>query len=74
MTDKRQLIPFLEFCEQHSICKSTGYGEAAAGRLCLTKIGSRSYVSQQHAEEWRRNLPTFKPRKADPQNIEAQAA
>jgi len=41
------LIPFREYCRANRIGVSTAYRLAAEGRLKITKLGSRSYLSRE---------------------------
>jgi hypothetical protein len=51
-------IPFREYCRTNGIGISTGYRLVADGKLRLTKINSRSYVSREDREAFRQSLKT----------------
>jgi excisionase family DNA binding protein len=48
-----------EFCERYPAGRSTAYEEIAAGRLRARKIGRKTIITQDDAEEWLRNLPAM---------------
>lgn len=50
-------MPVREFARQENIGLSFLYGEVRAGRLVLTKKGSRTFVEDEDAERWRALLP-----------------
>lgn len=45
------------FCELHAIGRTTFYEEVKAGRLRTRKVGARTLVLSEDAEDWRRRLP-----------------
>ena len=45
--------PIKKFAEQEGVSVRFLYNEAAAGRLDLTKVGSRTFVDDGDAEKWR---------------------
>lgn len=46
-----------EFLDWARISRTTFYKEVSAGRLRLRKVGKRSLVLRQTAEEWLNSLP-----------------
>jgi hypothetical protein len=51
--------PIKKFAEDESVSVRFLYNEAADGRLRLTKVGSRTFVDDADAEEWRALAPKF---------------
>lgn len=49
-------IPLRQYCRDNGIGVSTGYRLVAEGRLRLTKINSRSYISREDREAFRQSL------------------
>ena len=48
--------PFRTYCQENGIGVSTGYKLVSDGKLRITKIGSRSYVSRENREAFRKSL------------------
>jgi hypothetical protein len=48
-----------QFCERYGPCRTKAYEEINAGRLRARKIGTRTIIAVDDAEEWLRNLPVF---------------
>jgi hypothetical protein len=46
-----------EFCRRYSIGRTTLYSEIAAGRLIIKKLGTRSLIPIDSAEQWFDSLP-----------------
>ena len=46
-----------EFCERYGLGRTKAYEELKSGRLRGRKIGKRTIVSEDDAEEWLLNLP-----------------
>ncbi len=51
-----ELITVPEFLRLFSICRTSFYDEVAAGRLCILKRGSRSFVAREDALNWMQGL------------------
>jgi hypothetical protein len=49
--------PLIKFAAKEDISVRFVYKEAAAGRLVLTKVGSRTFVDDADAEAWRALAP-----------------
>ena len=47
-----------EFCQRYGPGRTTAYQEIQAGRLRARKVGRRTIISQDDAEDWLRTLPT----------------
>jgi len=48
-----------EFAERHGISRSQTYNEINSGRLVARKVGSRTIITREDAERWRKSLPRF---------------
>jgi excisionase family DNA binding protein len=46
-----------EFCERHNVGRTLAYGEISAGRLRARKVGRRTIITDDDAEDWLRCLP-----------------
>ncbi len=46
-----------EFCRRYGVGRTTAYAEMKAGRLPRRKVGKRSIIAEDDAEEWLRALP-----------------
>ena len=46
-----------EFCKLYGPKRTTAFGELKAGRLRGRKIGRRTVITEDDAEEWLRSLP-----------------
>ncbi len=51
--------PIRKFADNESVSVRYLYKEAEAGRLVLTKVGSRTFVDDTDAEAWRALAPKF---------------
>jgi hypothetical protein len=47
------------FADQHDVSRSQVYIEIRSGRLEARKIGSRTLITIEAAERWRKSLPKF---------------
>jgi len=54
---RQRALSIKEFSEQYGIGRSSVYEELKAGRLRARKIGKRTIIAIDDAEEWLRNLP-----------------
>ena len=46
-----------EFCQRYGPGRTTAYEELKSGRLRGRKIGRRTIITEDDAENWLRNLP-----------------
>lgn len=53
----QRALSIAEFAQQYGIGRSSTYEELKAGRLRARKIGKRTVIAVDDAEEWLRNLP-----------------
>jgi hypothetical protein len=49
-----------EFCEIYDICRSSAYLEIRKGRLKARKVGRRTIIADEDAEDWFAKLPRVK--------------
>lgn len=54
---RQRALTIKEFTEQYGIGRSSVYEELKAGRLRARKIGKRTIITVDDAEEWLGNLP-----------------
>jgi Helix-turn-helix domain len=50
-----------EFCQRYGPGRTTAYQEIKSGRLRGRKIGKRTIITEDDAEDWLRHLPTIAP-------------
>ena len=48
-----------QFCERYDLCRTKAYEEINSGRLRARKIGTRTIVAVEDAEDWLDRLPLF---------------
>jgi hypothetical protein len=51
-----------EFARQNDIGLTTVRGEIKAGRLVARKVGRRTIITPEDANDWRNRLPKVQPR------------
>lgn len=49
-----------EFCESYSLGRTRAYEELKSGRLRGRKIGKRTIITEDDAEEWLAHLPAIR--------------
>jgi excisionase family DNA binding protein len=49
-----------EFCETYSLGRTKAYAELRSGRLRGRKVGKRTIISEDDAEEWLTRLPVLR--------------
>jgi excisionase family DNA binding protein len=57
MEKRKRAFSIAEFCERYGIGRTSAYQEIRKGRLRVVKVGKRSLVTEDSAEEWLQNLP-----------------
>ena len=57
LSEVRRAFSISEFCQRYSVGRTVAYAEIAAGRLQALKLGRRTLISLDGAEEWLRALP-----------------
>jgi excisionase family DNA binding protein len=48
-----------QFCERYNLGRTTAYEQIKLGRLRALKCGKRTIITEDHAEEWLRSLPSL---------------
>jgi excisionase family DNA binding protein len=59
---RRRVMSIAEFCERYGPGRTTAYVEIKSGRLRARKVGRRTIITDDDAENWLRQLPTIAPR------------
>jgi hypothetical protein len=54
----RRAMSLPEFCQRYGPGRTSAYLEIQAGRLRARKVGRRTIITQDDAEDWLRRLPT----------------
>jgi excisionase family DNA binding protein len=49
-----------EFCRRYPIGRTKAYEEISSGRLRAHKVGRRTIITAEDAEDWLRHLPLMK--------------
>jgi Helix-turn-helix domain len=55
---RQRAMSIADFCKRYGPGRTTVYQEIKAGRLCCRKIGKRTIITEDDAEDWLRRLPT----------------
>ena len=55
----RRALSVDEFCERYGLGRSKVYEELKAGRLRGRKVGRRTIITEDDAENWLRRLPAL---------------
>jgi hypothetical protein len=58
-----------EFARQNDIGLTTVRGEIRSGRLVARKIGRRTIITPEDANDWRNRLPKVQPRVRAPDGV-----
>jgi hypothetical protein len=58
-TNIKRAYTRLEFCDAHGIGQTKFYEEVKEGRLKVRKVGRKSIVLRDDAEDWLQQLPTL---------------
>jgi hypothetical protein len=56
---RQRAMSIAEFCEQYGPGRTSAYEEIKSGRLRARKIGKRTVITTDDAEEWLQNLPVI---------------
>ena len=54
---RQRAMSIAEFCQRYGPGRTTTYQEIQAGRLRARKVGRRTIITEDDAEEWLRGLP-----------------
>jgi excisionase family DNA binding protein len=55
----RRAMSINEFCRRYNVGRTLAYDEINARRLRARKVGKRTIITDDDAEEWLKNLPTI---------------
>jgi len=55
----QRAMSIAEFCQRYGIGRTTAYAEIKEKRLRGRKIGKRTIITEDDAEEWLRHLPVM---------------
>jgi hypothetical protein len=56
---RQRAMSIADFCERYGPGRTKAYEELKSGRLRGRKIGKRTIITEDDAEEWLRNLPVI---------------
>ena len=56
---RQRALSIAEFCERYGPRRTKAYEELKSGRLRGRKIGKRTIITEDDAEDWLRRLPVF---------------
>jgi excisionase family DNA binding protein len=55
--DQRRAMGIEEFCDWYGLGRTRAYEEIKSGRLTARKVGRRTLIAHDDAEDWLRRLP-----------------
>ncbi|MGY8704605.1 helix-turn-helix domain-containing protein [Bradyrhizobium sp. 18BD] len=55
----QRAMSIAQFCERYGLCRTKAYDELKAGHLRARKIGTRTIIAVDDAEDWLRRLPVL---------------
>jgi hypothetical protein len=58
---RQRAMSIPEFCERYGPGRTKAYEELKSGRLRGRKIGKRTIITEDDAEDWLRHLPIIEP-------------
>jgi excisionase family DNA binding protein len=58
---RQRAMSIAEFCERYGPGRTTAYEELKSGRLRGRKVGKRTIIAEDDAEDWLRRLPFLEP-------------
>ena len=56
---RQRAMSIAEFCQRYGPGRTTAYEEIKSGRLRGRKIGRRTIITEDDAEDWLQRLPTM---------------
>jgi Helix-turn-helix domain len=56
---RQRALSIAEFCERYGPGRTRAYEELKSGRLRGRKIGKRTIITEDDAEDWLKNLPAM---------------
>jgi hypothetical protein len=57
----QRAMSIVEFCNRYGLGRTKAYEEMNSGRLRGRKLGARTIITDDDAEDWLRNLPVTEP-------------
>ena len=69
----QRAMSIAEFCERYGPGRTKTYEELKSGRLRGRKVGKRTIITEDDAENWLRCLPVIEPRDDDDPHTVARA-
>lgn len=57
--ERQRALSIALFCERYGVGRTTAYEEIKSGRLRGRKIGRRTIITEDDAEDWLQRLPTM---------------
>jgi hypothetical protein len=59
---QQRAMSLVQFCQRYGPGRTKAYGELKSGRLRGRKIGRRTVITEEDAEDWLRHLPLIEAR------------
>jgi excisionase family DNA binding protein len=56
---RQRAMSIAEFCERYGVGRTKAYEELKSGRLRGRKIGKRTIITEDDAEDWLQHLPVI---------------
>ena len=56
---RQRAMSIAQFCDRYAVGRTRTYEEIKSGRLRARKIGTRTIIVEDDAEDWLRNLPAM---------------
>jgi excisionase family DNA binding protein len=56
---RQRALSIALFCERYGVGRTTAYEEIKSGRLRGRKVGRRTIIAEDDAEDWLQRLPTM---------------
>ena len=57
--DRQRAMSIAQFCDRYGVGRTKAYEELKCGRLRGRKIGTRTIITEDDAEDWLRHLPAM---------------
>jgi hypothetical protein len=61
MNSLKRLLTIPQFCDRYNTGRTTTFGELKALRLKGVKVGRKTMILEDAAEDWLRTLPAARP-------------
>ena len=59
---RQRAMSLVEFCHRYGLGRTKAYAEIKFGRLRARKIGKRTVITEDDAEDWLQHLPVIEVR------------